>query len=423
MSLWTNKNFWMMFLGRVVTNIGDSLYAVAAMWLVAELGGSTFFTGLAGFLSIVPRFIQFFSGPFIDRIAIRPLLIISQLTQAAIVLVIPLADYMGFLTVGLVLIIFPILSSLNMLVYPAQMSALPKFVEPKDLSKANSLFTFANQGIDTGCNAIAGILIVSIGAVSIYLVDSITFLAGTLIFSLIRLPKSADKEQINKKEKKMALKLFLSNYKIELVEGIRLLLGKSFSRLLLGVIVINFVGGATFVVLPEFGRIHGGAEIYGYLLMAQAMGSMLGALLAPYLKLERFGMGKVYAGAFLISGLLWSLSMLSSSVLLSVTIYGLAWLPGGVTNILINTYLQKGIPQHLLGRVFSASYSLSGIAMPIGSLLGGILGQIIGAPMVILFSGIAVFLVGVYWSIDKTTRGLPNSKDVNETTLVSTSVT
>ena len=85
-----------MFLGRIVTNIGDTLYAVAAMWLVFELGGSTFYTGLAGFLTIIPRFVQFFAGPLIDRISIRPLLIVTQIIQSIMLLIIPIAYFFDF---------------------------------------------------------------------------------------------------------------------------------------------------------------------------------------------------------------------------------------------------------------------------------------------------------------------------------------
>ncbi len=60
MRIFANKNFTMMFIGRIVTNVGDSLYSVAMMWLVYELGGSTIYTGIAGFLSVFPRVIQFF---------------------------------------------------------------------------------------------------------------------------------------------------------------------------------------------------------------------------------------------------------------------------------------------------------------------------------------------------------------------------
>ena len=36
-----NPDFRRLLLGRLVTNAGDSLYAVAAMWLVYTLSGST----------------------------------------------------------------------------------------------------------------------------------------------------------------------------------------------------------------------------------------------------------------------------------------------------------------------------------------------------------------------------------------------
>ncbi|QKS73029.1 MFS transporter [Paenalkalicoccus suaedae] len=415
MSILKNKNFLYMFLGRITTNIGDSLYTVAAMWLVYDLGGSTFFTGLAGFLTLFPRLIQFLSGPLLDRISIRKLLLTTQLLQAALLLLIPLAAYAGYLTVGLVLIISPILTTLNMLVYPAQIAALPKLVNNKDLSQANSLFAVAYQGIEIACNALAGVLIVTIGAISIYLLDSVMFMLGALLFSFIRLPK-----QVATPKTATSIKSTLSTYKRELTEGISILFSNTFSRLLLGVLVINFVGGATFVVLPAFSEQRGGAEIFGFLLMAQAIGSLAGALLAPYLRLENIGIGRVYAIAFLISGTLWATSIFIPTTWLMIVIYGLAWFPGGVTNILINTAIQKGIPKHLLGRVFAASMSVSGIAMPLGSLIGGSTGALLGPTPIIAASGAIVLGVGIFWLIDTTTRSLPNQHDISEETFVKT---
>lgn len=403
-----------MFFGRIVTNVGDSIYAVAAMWLVSELGGSTFYTGLAGFLSLIPRFIQFFSGPIIDRISIRHLLIHTQLIQAFLLLLIPAANYFGQLNVVLVLIISPIISIFNTLIYPAQMSSLPSIVSKKDLTKANSYFTFAGQGIDTFCNAVSGVLIVVLGAVSIYLLDSVLFIVSAILFSFLRIPKHKQHLERSQPARKEKIKVILQRYRAELSEGIHILLSKSFSRLLWGMILINLVGGATFVVLPAFSKLHGGPELYGFLLMAQAMGSMFGALIAPFLKLEKIGMGLIYAIAFSVSGILWAMSVMSPNIWMMMLIYGLSWVPGGVTNILINSYIQKGIPQHLLGRVFSASYSLSGIAAPIGSLCGGILGEVFGSEGIIAASGLSVFLIGLYWLFDKTTRKLPSSDHVTD---------
>ncbi len=399
-----------MFLGRILTNVGDSLYAVAAMWLVYDLGGSTFYTGLAGFLSIIPRLIQFFSGPLVDRLPIRPILIYTQILQAILLLTVPLASYFGSLTVSLVLIITPILTTLNMFVYPAQMAALPTFLREEELTKGNSLFTMAYQGIEIACNAISGILIVLIGAISIYVLDAIAFLMGAFIFSLIRMP------MINKENVQNNIPSLESKYLSELMDGLKIIIFTPLSRLLYGIIIINLAMGATFVVLPAFGSDKGGPEMYGLLLMAQAIGSLLGALLTPYLKLDNFPIGKLYAAAFMLSGLAWALSVFSPWSWLTIVIYGLAWVPGGITNIVINTIIQKGIPKKLLGRVFSATISISGIATPLGGLIGGSLGVLLASGYIIIFSGLVVLLVGVVWTFDSVTRNLPSAKDIDYST-------
>ena len=56
---------------RIFTNIGDSLYYVAAMWLVYKLSGNPFYSGLAGFLTLLPSALQFLTGPFVDRWSIK----------------------------------------------------------------------------------------------------------------------------------------------------------------------------------------------------------------------------------------------------------------------------------------------------------------------------------------------------------------
>jgi len=76
-ALFKNSNFTKLFFGRVVTNIGDSMYAVAAMWLVYELSSSAFYTGLAGFLTRIPQTFQFLAGPLIDRWSLRRTLVVT----------------------------------------------------------------------------------------------------------------------------------------------------------------------------------------------------------------------------------------------------------------------------------------------------------------------------------------------------------
>ncbi|MGY5345444.1 MFS transporter [Paenibacillus glucanolyticus] len=421
MEIFKNRNFVLLFIGRILTNIGDSLYAVAAMWLVYDLGGSTLYTGIAGFLSILPRIIQILSGPMIDRVPLRGLLVNTQLVQALMLLIIPLAFYFDFLTVGLVLTITPILSTLNMWVYPAQMTALPRILEKRQLTQGNSLFSIANQGIDVACNAISGVLIVVLGAVSLYLWNSAGFFIGALLFAQLKIKKStktSDNNDNNISEvsssKSKSIRNTMGSYWSDMKEGLRYMLATPLARIQIGIIVINAAGGATFTVMPAFADSLGGASIYGMLLMASACGSLLGAILTPYMKLERLPLGYLFAGAFCLSGAAWGLSVFTPWTWLVVLVYGLAWFPGGVTNVIIISVIQKAIPEKRLGTVLAAASGISGIAMPLGSLIGGTLGVVFAGSSVIAGCGAAVLAVGIFWIFDPMTRDLPSPDHVDE---------
>lgn len=93
--LWQNPDFCRFFLGRFVTNVGDSLYSIAIMWLVFDLTNSTFLTGMTSSLLLLPYMLELIAGPFVDRFRIKPLLIGSQLYQGGIMLVLFIGAYTG----------------------------------------------------------------------------------------------------------------------------------------------------------------------------------------------------------------------------------------------------------------------------------------------------------------------------------------
>lgn len=419
MDIFKQRNFSLMFFGRIVSNIGDSLYSVAAMLLIYELGGSTFYTGLAGFLSIFPRLVEFCSGPLIDKIPIRSLLVRTQFIQAGLLLLIPLAATFDLLSVGLVLILTPIISTFNVLIFPAQLAALPKVLPEKDLTKGNSLFSIAYQGVDIAFNGLAGILFVMIGPFALYLVNSGAFLIGAAIFLFLRFPNvtetpSAINEQSTQKQPFFEI---IKGYLADLKEGISIIFNSFIKKLLYGVIVLNLVSAATFAVFPEFGLVIGGTEYVGFLLMASAIGSLSGALLAPILKLERLPLGKMYIIGYVFAGCCWTLAAFMPFAWLTLILYMFAWIPAGALNIVILTTLQKTAPKKMIGRIFTAATSLSGIAAPIGHLLGGSLGVWIGSALVVGLCGMIVLLVAIYWLFNSVVRDLPATNSLDENSL------
>lgn len=407
-----NRNFSTLFAGRMITNAGDSLYTVATMWLVYELGGSTFDTGIAGFLVMFPNMLQFSAGPLVDRWSLKSTLLITQILQAIFVLIIPIASYFDFLTVTLVLIIMPIVAMLNQFVYPAQTAALPAILEKKHLVKGNSAFAFAYQGIDLAFNAIAGGAVALIGATALFLIDSVTFVIAALLFSTLRIP---EKKNVPILEGRTSTLDNLKKYGKEVKEGFTFVINSVLAKLFVGSIVANFAIGATLAVLPAYADWWGGSEYYGLFLASLSAGSLIGAFCASYL--SKYPLGRLSIITFFVGGISWVVSALVPWAPLSVLLFGLAWVPVGATNVLFGTAIQSIVPQRLMARTISVSASIGTSAMPIGSLIGGWSASLESSIVVFPVLGTGFIFLALYISSVPVLRKLPKVEEMNTSNL------
>ncbi|MFZ3579436.1 MFS transporter [Virgibacillus sp. DJP39] len=407
MDLLKNKNFLFLLLGRIITNIGDSIYYVAAMWLVYSLGGSAFYSGLAGFLTLVPVALQFVTGPFVDRWPVKRTLVITQVLQAILILIIPIAYYYDVLTVQIVLVVMPIVSFIEQFAYPSQSKALPIILTKKQLVKGNSYFSFAYQGIDMVFNALSGLLVAFVGAITLFLVDSLTFVIATVLFSLLKIPHTDESKVPSEK----GIKKGIANYLEDLKEGFSIVFGSLMATFLLGSIVANFAIGGALAILPAFADQHGGAEIYGFYLAAMSIGGLIGALLATWMGKFRLGIFAIIA--FLIASICWVLSAIVPWTFIGIILYGMAWIPIGGTNVIFAAALQTIIPNRVLGRVGSVSASMGTIAMPIGSLAGGYFATVSNPTLIFALTGIGILFIPVVWLLHPRLRSLPKAEELS----------
>jgi len=403
--LLTYPSFFFLLLGRVVTNIGDSLYYVASMWLVFELSHDPFYTGLAGFLILIPKVLQFLIGPLVDRWRVKPILIFTQLLQAALLLTIPIAYHFDTLHLSFFLCIMPLLACIEEFAYPAQTKALPLLLKKEDLLHANSLFAIAYQGIDLILNSLGAILVALFGAIFVFWIDSITFLIAALCFSLVKIPRRLDHDQIE--EKKSSLK----RYATELREGFQVVFHSLLWVFTIGSLLANFTIGMTLAILPSFSDEIGGVGTYGFLLTAISAGSLIGAFLGPVLGKCRIGLTAIIC--FTLGGICWVFAGWMTSPILTCLLFGIAWIPVGAVNILFAGLIQSAVPNEILGRTTSITYSISVSAMPIGSLMGGSLANHLGSSFIFSLSGIGLVLIAFVWLIHPQLRNLSTQETID----------
>src|SRR5699024_7667163 len=70
-----NKDFNILFSGRLLANFGDSLYGIATMLLVYQLTNSSFYSGVALCLTSSVGLVQIFISPIFNKINIKKMLI------------------------------------------------------------------------------------------------------------------------------------------------------------------------------------------------------------------------------------------------------------------------------------------------------------------------------------------------------------
>ncbi|KNE21947.1 MFS transporter [Virgibacillus pantothenticus] len=404
------RNFILLISGRIVTNIGDSLYAVASMWLVYELTKNNFFTGLAGFLTAAPIALQFFIGPIIDRIEHRSILIYSQMLQAVLLAVIPLAYYFDVLYAWIVLTICPLASIIQQFVYPTHFSILPKIVDKDSLTKANSFMTSTYQLLDLILMGVSGVIIAIMGAVAVYMLDAIAFLIAMTLFYYLKFPGT---KNVNvEAESKFSLKEEWSSYKLDLKEGYSFIRRSFIPKFLLAAIIANFVIGGVSAILPDYAANRGGSHIYGWYLGAMSGGLLAGSFLANVF--NKIPLGRVTIIGFFISGLSWIFSGVTNITILSILLFGISYISIGLTNVLFLSSLQNILPSEVLGRVFSFVAGATMIASPLGSLIGGSIATFTGSFVVFMSGSLGILFVSLYWIIIPKLRNLPSPADFGE---------
>ncbi|MCI4054782.1 MFS transporter [Bacillus cereus] len=404
MDILKNRNFLFLFLGRIFTNIGDSLYYVAAMWLVYKLSGNPFYSGLAGFLTLLPSALQFLTGPFVDRWSIKNTLVITQVLQCILILIIPITHYFDLLTVQLLLIIMPIVAFIEQFAYPAQSKALPLLLHKTQLLKGNSLFSFAYQGIDLICTTLSGILVALFGAITLYVIDSFTFAITALLFFSLKIPKQTE----------TGTTLSTKQYFSDLKEGFSIVFRSLMGVFLIGSVVANFSIGMTMAILPSFADSLGGVKSYGFFLAAISAGSLIGALFSSWV--GKRNVGRVSIIGFATGATFWFLSTIVPFQWLSILLFGLAWIPIGATNILFATISQIVIPNQYLGRINSVTRSMGTIAMPIGSLIGGYTANVFSSQLIFALASIGILFISLVWLLHPKLRAFPKADEITADT-------
>jgi len=378
-----HRNFRLYVVGQLLSTMGTWMQIIAQGWLVYELSQSELILGIVGFASAIPSLlITPWGGVVVDSVSKRKLLVITQIFAMLLALILGALTFLGVVQVWHVLVLTVCIGVVNAFDGPARQAFVVEMVGKEDMPNAIAINSMTFNSARVIGPAIAGFLLVTLGAAWCFMINGLSFLAVIVGLLAMRLPATPPrKRQINPWEQ------FRS--------------GVSYARhtdavsaLLLIALNLSLFGITYSTVLPAFVDrvLHQGPGAYGAINMATGIGAVTtGILIARYG--DRGDRGRwLYRMA-----LIYPLVLLAFAVTpLYFASLGLAVLLGiGFMSqfTLINTLLQNQIVDEMRGRIMSLyTITFFGLA-PFGNLAIGALSEVWGISQTIALSAIISLVV------------------------------
>jgi MFS family permease len=283
--------------------------------------------------------------------------------------------------------------------FPAHSAILPQIVPKEELPFANSIIGGITQICFLVGPALAGLLIVWFGAEKgssglateaqtnlhalgiIFVIDALTFLFSSITLSLVRIDRTRD---IRSDKDESLLRSIRSGVN-------HLFHDRGLFLFTVYVSVVMFLAyGPIFVGIPLLAseRLPEGAVAFGLLMSAHSAGALAGIILAgllPHPHARYLGpmifIMHIVAGPIVV--LLGWISMTIQGIIILFS-FGIA---EGYMEILLITWIQRRIPQQMLGRMMSLLiFATMGLA-PLSGALSGYLVEIASLNLLFALSG------------------------------------
>jgi predicted MFS family arabinose efflux permease len=392
-----NRNFRQLWLGQVVSQMGDWFDTIALYTIILNLTGSGRHIGLLMVARFVPSFVfGSLSGVVADRFNRRTIMIVSDLLRAVVVL--------GFLLVRradqvwIIYFLTVLQLAFSTFFEPAKTAVIPSIVADRELVSANAISSVTWSAMLTLGAAIGGVVTGLFGTDVAFILDALSFLLSASLIASVRIPKRPPRE---KRKLTMSRALGIT----ETIEGARYVKRRPRVLALLLVKPAWGMGGGILTLLAVFGEKifpvgHSAATGIGVLFAARGIGTAVGPIVARRISGEgkkrmQFSIGI----AFLIGGVFYIAFGAATSFIVALIVLGIAHTGGSILWVFSTVLLQRGVEDNFRGRVFAAELALLTLTMAVSNYATGVLLDPVGLSPRVVSIGIGAFflLPGLVW--------------------------
>jgi MFS family permease len=384
-----NRAFTIFWLGQSLSSLGDAFALIAMPLLVLQATGSVSQMGLVtGAAGIAQLIAGLFAGLLVDRLDRRRLMIICDLGRAILYSAIPAGWWLLGPQIWLIYVVTVLGSLLGMCFQVAYITAVSNLVEREALTEANGRLQ-ATVGVAFVLGPVlAGLVSARVGPAAAIGVDAISFLASAASLLFIRLRRAVATRQANQEG---------SGSVASLLAGARFLFAHPVLRavtIVLAVFTFATTGSLDLFIFYLKHDLHQSDNAVGFIFGLACVGAIGAGLAAATLR-RRLGFGVCWLGGIIGMGvILCVIALVPGLVTISIVAPFFSMLTT-VMGIISMSLRQEITPDHLLGRVTAAFWTLSSAAGPVGAALATALAAHLGVLPVLGLIGIVVLALGV----------------------------
>ena len=380
------KNYWRLWVAHGVSNLGDGISQVAYPWLASAVTRSPLLIAAVAVASRLPWLVFTLpAGVITDRFDRRKIIIAMDITRAFLALLVAVAvtfevDNLPALdTVGsgidlatnwflyTVLIVTALLfGCAEVLRDNSAQTFLPEVVEADQLESANGKLWSVEFVTNSFVGPPLGSFLIGIFVFLPFYFDTATFFVSAALIATLATIARPVKPQAEKK----AL-----NFRAEIKEGFTWLWKHELLRpmaIILG--CLNGLGAITAATFILFAQeiLDTSVFIFAILGTAGAIGGTVGGILGPKIS-AKLGSGPSLYMTLLSAPVITLIIGLTSSWQLFWALTAIGTCFAVLWNVITVSLRQSIIPSHLLGRVNSVYRFFAWGSLPIGTLIGGAL--------------------------------------------------
>ncbi len=378
----TNALFRRFWLGFTFSVLGDSFTRVAFTWFVYETTQSAAAVGLLMVFYTGPLIVGgFLAGWALDRFDRRVVMIADNLVRGLAIAIVPLLYLLGSLALWHVYLAAAVYGLLMMVALAGAPSLIPALVRPDELNAANGLESLSYTVGGVIGPALAGLLIAAVGAPLVVVVDVLSYFALAAVIATLPAPEMEGRSAGQSAG-------FAPVFRLLLASPVLLSTTLMFATFNIGLGFMN-------VWLPILSdrTLGGGAELFGFLLAAMALGETVSSLLAGSSGSGRLGQRICWAQA--LSGLAVGMLFLSPTIPVAVAAMTLLGFASAPMTIWAQTLRMRIIPRAQHGRAFALLRLVMQAGAPVGSAIAGFLLPATGMAAAIAASAAAIGVPGL----------------------------